>query len=236
MNNLLHELSSSSVIKKITASADSTISMVHGASNVVFDGTFKEYLITWNCLHPSSTSEPDFLINFRDGGTDFDAPKTTTSFRCLHNEADTQELFQYYNIDLANAIKTKLSGTEVIIIENSSDDGRLYGSVTSSVIADKINEGLKGSSLKRSDVILEKPIKDIGIYHVVVEPYSDVRFSISLVVTRSQSEIESLRKAAKEAQERIKEENREIEKAAQAKKAEKVEEIAVEEEKIEETL
>ena len=66
-----------SFIKKITASADSTISMVHGASNVVFDGTFKEYLITWNCLHPSSTSEPDFLINFRDGGTDFDAPKTS---------------------------------------------------------------------------------------------------------------------------------------------------------------
>ena len=102
-----------SFIKKITASADSTISMVHGASNVVFDGTYKEYLITWNCLHPSSTSEPDFLINFRDGGTDYDAPKTTTSFRCLHNEADTQELFQYYNIDLANGTGGQLLGLDM---------------------------------------------------------------------------------------------------------------------------
>jgi len=162
---------------------------------------------------------------------------SANNYKLFESRKEQFEKENQNNIDLANVIKTKLSGTEVIIIENSSDDGRLYGSVTSSVIADKINEGLKGSKLKRSDVILEKPIKDIGIYHVVVEPYSDVRFSISLIVTRSESEIESLRKAAKEAQERIKEENREIEKAAKAKKAEKVvEELVVEETENEETL
>ena len=93
-----------SFIKKITASADSTISMVHGASNVVFDGTYKEYLITWNCLHPSSTSEPDFLINFRDGGTDYDAPKTTTFFRAQHSQGGSgAELAYDAGGDLVNA-------------------------------------------------------------------------------------------------------------------------------------
>lgn len=136
---------------------------------------------------------------------------SANNYKLFEARKDQFEKENQNNVDLANEIKNKISGTEVIIIENSSDDGRLYGSVTSTVIADKINERLKSSSLNRSDIILEKPIKDIGIYKVIIEPYSDIRFSISLIVTRSESEIESLRKNEKETQARIKEENKEAE-------------------------
>ena len=39
-------------IKKLTASTSATLSFVHGASSVVLDGTYKEYLFTFNNIHP----------------------------------------------------------------------------------------------------------------------------------------------------------------------------------------
>lgn len=135
------------------------------------------------------------------------------------------------NIDVANSVKNQIAGSEVIIIENASDDGRLYGSVTSATIAAKINESLKEASLNRNNVILAKPIKDIGLYDVIIEPYSEIKFSVSLIVTRSESEIESLKKSAKDALEKQKaakkEEERQLAQAKQAKKDQESKEEAV---------
>ena len=38
-------------IKKLTASSSGTLSFVHGSSSVVLDGTYKEYLFTFNNLN-----------------------------------------------------------------------------------------------------------------------------------------------------------------------------------------
>ena len=75
-------------IKKITASSSSTISFVDGTSDVVLDNTYKEYIFTWNNIHPA-TNNVGFQIGFRDGSTDYDATKTTTWFQASHDEADT---------------------------------------------------------------------------------------------------------------------------------------------------
>jgi hypothetical protein len=76
-------------IKKITASSSSTISFVHGSSSVVFDGTYKEYLFTFNNLHPASNA-CDFLFNMSvDSGSNYNVAKTTTYLQANHNEGDT---------------------------------------------------------------------------------------------------------------------------------------------------
>ena len=41
-------------IKKLTASSSSTLSFVDGASSVVLDSTYKEYLFTFNNMHPAT--------------------------------------------------------------------------------------------------------------------------------------------------------------------------------------
>ena len=74
-------------IKKITASSDSDISFVDGTSSVVLDNTYKEYLFTWNSIHPA-TDGVQFQVNFRDGGSSYDATKTTTTFEAYHREDD----------------------------------------------------------------------------------------------------------------------------------------------------
>ena len=48
-------------IKKLTASSSATLSFVDGASDVVLDNTYKEYLFTFNNIHPA-TNGVQFLF------------------------------------------------------------------------------------------------------------------------------------------------------------------------------
>ncbi len=96
------------------------------------------------------------------------------------------------NLSISEKIKEQIIGKDIIIIENASDDGRLYGSVTTSVIAGKINEILGEKTLSRASIFLNKPIKEIGLYEVRLNLHSDVDAKIRVIVTRSESEIEIL--------------------------------------------
>ena len=117
-------------------------------------------------------------------------------------ESKRQEFEQANDKDLAIAesVREKISGKDVIIIENASDDGRLYGSVSSSVIATKINDILKQKSVAKANIFLKKPIKEIGIYEVNVVLHSDVAIQARLIVTRSESEVDALLKAEKKSE------------------------------------
>ena len=75
-------------IKKLTTSSSGTLSFVDGASSVVLDGTYKEYVFTFNNIH--SSSEHSFQVNFRDGGTAYDATKTSAGYRAYHFERDNE--------------------------------------------------------------------------------------------------------------------------------------------------
>jgi len=81
-------------IKKLTASSSSTLSFVNGSSDVVLDSTYKEYLFTFNNIH-SSGDDVNFSFSGRDGGTDYDATKTTTFFISGHKEDDGSTHFDY---------------------------------------------------------------------------------------------------------------------------------------------
>ena len=123
-------------------------------------------------------------------------------------------------LGLANEVKGKFLAQNLVIIENASDDGRLYGSVNSSVVAQKVNEAFGREAVEKNDIILEKPIKEIGVYSIKIDLHSDVDFTVKLVVSRLESEVEKLIKAdekAKKDAQKAKEE--EIKKAKEAKAA-----------------
>jgi hypothetical protein len=51
-------------IKKLTASASATLSFVDGADGVVLDDTYKEYVFTFNNIHPA-TDGAEFQVGFK---------------------------------------------------------------------------------------------------------------------------------------------------------------------------
>ena len=101
------------------------------------------------------------------------------------------------NFNAATKVKDKLAGKDVVVIESASDDGRLYGSVSSTIIAAKINEIVGSKAVTRANIFLRKPIKEIGVYPVKLDLHSDVELEVRVIVTRSESEIEAVLKAAK---------------------------------------
>ena len=81
-------------IKKVTASSSATVSFVDGTSDVVLDDTYKEYLFTFNNMH-CAAGDGYFQVNFRDGGSAYDATKTSTYFRAHHAQNDGEAALGY---------------------------------------------------------------------------------------------------------------------------------------------
>jgi len=77
------------LISTQTASDSANISFTSG-----IDSTYKEYIFKFTDVHPA-TDSAQFLVNFRDGGSNYDATKTTTHFAASHSENDSEAQIAY---------------------------------------------------------------------------------------------------------------------------------------------
>jgi len=81
----------------------------------------------------------------------------------------------------------KLDGSSYVLIRQAGESGQLYGSVSGRDVADIVNaEG--GAKLERSMVVLDKPIKTLGLHEVKVRLHPEVTVSVTLNIARSQDE------------------------------------------------
>ena len=80
---------SMNLISTQTASSSSTISFTSG-----IDDTYDEYVFKFYNIHPQ-TDNAEFQFNFRDGGSAYDATKTTTFFYADHREDDAGASLAY---------------------------------------------------------------------------------------------------------------------------------------------
>ena len=90
------------------------------------------------------------------------------------------------NRDKAVADGQAVDGSDVIIIRKAGDTGQLYGSVSARDIA----ESLTGKGVKRNMIVLEQPIKALGIHTVKVRLHPEVSVDISVNVARTTDEAE----------------------------------------------
>ena len=81
-----------------------------------------------------------------------------------------------------------LDGTSYILIRQAGETGQLYGSVSGRDVADIVNGA--GGKLDRSMVVLDKPLKTLGVHPVKVRLHSEVVVSININIARSQDEAE----------------------------------------------
>ncbi|MFN7303737.1 MAG: 50S ribosomal protein L9 [Phenylobacterium sp.] len=79
-----------------------------------------------------------------------------------------------------------LDGTAYILIRQAGESGQLYGSVSGRDVADIINAA--GGKVERSMVVLDKPIKTLGLHEVKVRLHAEVTVSVTLNIARSEDE------------------------------------------------
>ena len=77
-------------IAATTASSSSSVSFTSG-----IDSTYKEYIFTFNNIHPASDGQQFFFNMSADGGSNFNVTKTTTYYYIQHAEAGGSEAFAY---------------------------------------------------------------------------------------------------------------------------------------------
>ena len=80
-----------------------------------------------------------------------------------------------------------LSETPVEIEARSGPTGRLYGSITNTMVAQKLNE-MTGREVDRRDIRFHEPVRQTGEYSVPVRLYEDVELEIKLIVRAEGSE------------------------------------------------
>ena len=98
----------------------------------------------------------------------------------------------------AEQVAAKLDGQTFIVIRSASDAGALYGSVTTRDAADAATK--EGFTVDRKQVVLTRPIKELGLHDVEVVLHPEVSATIVLNVARSTEEAE-LQAAGKSIQE-----------------------------------
>jgi len=88
----------------------------------------------------------------------------------------------------AEAVAAKLDGMSFLSIRQAGDTGQLYGSVTARDIVETITSG--GFSIDRRQVVLDRPIKTLGIHPTKIALHPEVVVNVSLNVARTEDEAE----------------------------------------------
>ena len=86
----------------------------------------------------------------------------------------------------ADGVHAKLEGKSLIIIRQSGDSGQLYGSVSSRDIAELVSA--EGFHVARPQVVLEQPIKVLGLHGVTIVLHPEVSAGVIVNVARTQDE------------------------------------------------
>jgi len=82
----------------------------------------------------------------------------------------------------------KIDGETYVIIRQAGESGQLYGSVAGRDVAEVVQAG--GGQADRSQVVLDKPIKTIGVHSVKIRLHPEVTVTVKVNVARSNDEAE----------------------------------------------
>jgi large subunit ribosomal protein L9 len=133
------------------------------------------------------------IVNVKDGfARNFLLPRA----KALRATSANMKVFegQKHEIEARNAKAREaasesgegLDGTNYVLIRQAGETGQLYGSVTGRDVADIVNGA--GGKIDRSMVVLDKPIKTLGLHPVKVKLHAEVTVTVNINIARSQDE------------------------------------------------
>jgi large subunit ribosomal protein L9 len=88
----------------------------------------------------------------------------------------------------ATEIAGKVEGLTVVIVRQAGESGQLYGSVSARDIADAVTEA--GFTIEKRQVVLDRPIKNLGMHAVKVVLHPEVAIMVTANVAQSVEEAE----------------------------------------------
>jgi len=114
---------------------------------------------------------------------------TTDNLSYFEREKSQLEAVNLDRRTEAEKVGSKMEGLFVAILRNAGDSGQLYGSVNSRDIAEAVTEA--GFTVARGQVLMEQPIKTLGLHAQRVRLHPEVIIEITVNVAQSADEAES---------------------------------------------
>ena len=81
--------------------------------------------------------------------------------------------------EAAEKLAKKLTAAPVVVKTRVGDNGKLFGSITSMDIAQAVSEQL-GTEIDKKKIILDKPIKETGVFDVGIKLFTDVTAKVKV--------------------------------------------------------
>jgi large subunit ribosomal protein L9 len=133
------------------------------------------------------------VVNVKDGfARNFLLPRskalraTSANMKVFEGQRHDIEARNQKARDAAQGAGEKLDGTSYVLIRQAGESGQLYGSVSGRDVADAVNA--EGGKIDRSMVVLDKPIKTLGVHSIKVKLHAEVTVTVSINIARSQDE------------------------------------------------
>ncbi len=113
-------------------------------------------------------------------------PASTGNLRRLERERDEAEELAKHDYLEARRRGSQLEGTSLVFRVHAGEDGRLFGAVTNADVADRLNQGELDFEVDRRIVMLEEPLKLLGVSKVLVRLHSQVEVEVEIQVERGE--------------------------------------------------
>ncbi len=130
---------------------------------------------------------------------------TKENIEIFEKERSKREEDNNKNKSEAEKLSKELKDISLIILRPASETGLLYGSVSTRDISKLLKE--KNLSITHKQIVLEKTIKDLGIYEVEIKLHPEVGKNIKLNVARTEEEALIQEKTGKAVVESVEENN-----------------------------
>jgi large subunit ribosomal protein L9 len=114
---------------------------------------------------------------------------TDSNKQFFENERARLEADNLKRREEAEKVAGQMSGLKCVMIRSAGESGQLYGSVTSRDIAEAVTEA--GVKIGRSQVVLDRAIKTLGLHDVVITLHPEVSETVIVNIARSEAEAET---------------------------------------------
>ena len=106
----------------------------------------------------------------------FESQRTQLEANNLHRKSEATE------------IGGKIEGLSVVVVRQAGESGQLYGSVSARDIAEAVSKA--GFTIEKHQVVLERPIKTLGLHSVSIVLHPEVSVLITANIAQSTEEAE----------------------------------------------
>ena len=109
------------------------------------------------------------------------AAVSTANLRRLEARKLTLQKEHEERVAVARAMAEKIASTSVTITAEAGEEDKLYGSVTNRDV--QVALAAAGFDMDRRKILLDQPIKELGIFSVAIKLHSEVKAHVRVWVT-----------------------------------------------------